>query len=397
MKDVVNIFVNSLTESLDNGSFIKISFGNYQGAEPGLKKCLIREVIIKRERKLNFTFRYQTKDVVKNYSFAQGIDLCQSYLKQEGFGSANLFRVGHNDILQKLKNGKWQLKSTVIDNLVCKADGHNRVKKYKIQSEGKDYLHLLNITDSKGAVYKNAQNKFKQINHYIEILSSLLRDMPAHNGLKVMDMGAGKGYLTFALYDYLYNTLGRKIQLTGVEYRQDLVDVCNKIAKDVGYEGLKFEQGMINDFAMPEKLDVLIALHACDTATDDAIFQGIGSNAELIVVAPCCQKQIRKELEKNKVDNDLGFMTKHGVYRERHAEMLTDSMRALLMEYCGYSTRVFEFISDSHTPKNVLLVGQKKAVKDDMYQSRALEKFKQAKSYFGVTYHHLERLLDLDK
>ncbi|MFC0182914.1 SAM-dependent methyltransferase [Pseudarcicella hirudinis] len=206
-------------------------------------------------------------------------------------------------------------------------------------------------------------------------------------------MGSGKGYLTFALYDYLHNVLKLNTEITGVEYRQDMVDLCNRIAGKSGFNQLNFVQGTIEEFES-EHINLLIALHACDTATDDAIYKGIRAGAELIVVAPCCHKQIRREIEKNKAENELNFLTKYGIFLERQAEMVTDGIRALILEYFGYKTKVFEFISDAHTPKNVLVVGIKSKERDDK-KAGILKKIQETKTYFGIDYHHLERLLKL--
>ena len=213
--------------------------------------------------------------------------------------------------------------------------------------------------------------------------------------LRVVDMGAGKGYLTFALYDYLNHVLKRSTQVEGVEYREDLVDFCNKIAKESGFQNLTFAQGTIEDFDHEPGLDVLIALHACDTATDDAIYKGIASEASLIVVAPCCHKQVRRELTRSNVTNDMDFMTRYGIFMERHAEMLTDSIRSLILEYFGYRTKVMQFISDEHTPKNVMIVGERVGV-DAEKQKQLLDKLQSIKSYFGLRYHHLERLMGME-
>lgn len=213
-------------------------------------------------------------------------------------------------------------------------------------------------------------------------------------------MGSGKGYLTFALYDYLHSVLKLETEVVGVEYRQDMVDLCNQVAVKSAFDRLNFVQGTIEDHNA-EHVNLLIALHACDTATDDAIFKGIKANAELIVVAPCCHKQIRREIEQNKVKNDVSFLTKYGIFLERQAEMVTDGIRALILEYFGYKTKVFEFISDAHTPKNVLVVGVKKSLKSLVgspkieEQKAILEKIKASKEYFGIGYHHLEKLLEL--
>lgn len=396
MKDAVFNFIESLKKSLDDKTFVKVSFGNYKGDDPELKRCLVRRVMLKAGESLSFTYRYKTRDIIKNYDLEEGTHLCRDFLLKDGFGAANLFTTDSNIVLEQLKNESWKLKKNII-TASCTNESvlHDRQKKQNISTMNKPYLHLLKVTDEEGNVYKKSQNKFKQINHYIELLSTLLDNLPASQQLTVLDMGAGKGYLTFALYDYLQNVLKRRAKVIGVEYREDLVKLCNQIAELSHFEELSFQQGMIHDYKMPDKLDVLIALHACDTATDDAIYKGIKGGAELIVVAPCCQKQIRKELERNKAHNELDFMTKHGIYLERHAEMLTDSMRALLMEQQGYSTRIFEFISDSHTPKNILLVGQKRTSISTKEQSEIGRKIERIKSYFGVSHHHLERLLEI--
>ena len=171
-----------------------------------------------------------------------------------------------------------------------------------------------------------------------------------------------------------------------------MVELCNGIAQKTGFENLSFVQGTIEDYDSAET-NILIALHACDTATDDAIHKGISAQADLIVVAPCCHKQIRREMEKNKVKNDLDFLLKYGIFMERQAEMVTDGIRALILEYFGYKTKVFEFISDAHTPKNVLVVGMKGKI-NPKKQVEVLAKIKDIKEYFGIGFHHLERLIN---
>src|SRR5690606_7817029 len=259
----------------------------------------------------------------------------------------------------------------------------------------KSYLQDLKLTDANGQVYKNAQDKWKQINHYIEILSGSLANLPKERNLRIVDMGAGKGYLTFALYDYLHSELKHDVSVVGVEFRQDLVELCNTIAERAGFNQLHFEEGTIENYTSETNMDVLIALHACDTATDDAIYKGIKDEASLIVVAPCCHKQVRRSLERIKAKNDLDFMTQYGIFMERHAEMLTDSIRALILNYYGYDTKVIRFVSDQHTPKNVMIVAEKKSISVER-QQEILAKLASLKSYYGLDYQHLERLCELD-
>ena len=233
-------------------------------------------------------------------------------------------------------------------------------------------------------------DKFKQINRYIELLSPYLKEIEFKDNFHITDMGSGKGYLTFALYDYLTNNQSKVVRMTGVEFRDDLVKTCNTIAEKANFKNLKFIKGTIEK-AKIEQLDVLIALHACDTATDEAIFRGIKSNASLIVCAPCCHKQIRKEFN---VTNELSYVVNHGILKERQAEIITDALRALIMESFGYKTKIFEFISTEHTPKNLMIVGQKtgNTLKD---KELIYENIAAIKNTYGINKHYLEKLLNI--
>ncbi len=389
-------FIDQLTYSISSNVFVKISLGNYQGNEKELKNIYVRRVKIKRADMLSFTYRYKSRDIIKNFPIAEGITLVGHFMSND-FKIATLFTTEKEVILEHGKNQQISMREQMLSKAVTPDLSHNKEKKRLIQASGKPYLVELKLTDSEGNIFKNAQDKYRQINQYIEILNSLIKELPAGTIKQVADMGSGKGYLTFALYDYLQNVLKEPIKVTGVEYREDLVLLCNAIAKQSGFKQLDFVQGTIENYEV-SAIDLLIALHACDTATDDAIFKGIKASAKLIVVAPCCHKQIRREMEKHKVKNEISVLTKYGIFMERQAEMVTDGIRALILEYFGYKTKVFEFISDAHTPKNVLVVGVKSADQD---QSKNLETKKQeikqkileTKTYFGIGYHHLERLL----
>lgn len=341
---------------------------------------------------LSFTYRYQTRDVTKNYTIEEGLQQIQTLLSVSAFRAATLFTPSANILYQWGKQGEWVLRREKPTAKKVASLAHDVEKERRLHRENKRYLQELRLTDAEGKVYKNAQDKWKQINHYIEILNSMLLELPADKELQVVDMGSGKGYLTFALYDYLSNVLNRQVTVTGVEYRRDLVDFCNKVAQRAEFNGLSFVEGSIESYEPIAALNVLIALHACDTATDDAIAKGIKNKADLIVVAPCCHKQIRREMEKGKAKNELDFLLKHGIFLERQAEMLTDGLRALFMEYHGYHTKVFQFIADAHTPKNVLVVGVKKGT-NATRQAEIKAKIEASKQYFGIGYHHLERLL----
>ena len=381
-------FLIFLHEGLQDGSFIKLQLGHYDGAEADLKQLHARRIIVKRQEVLSFTYRYKTRDIVKNFPFTEAEEKIEALLGKD-FLTASLFTTEFDLTYEGQKN---TLKKSAATQKAASPLDHNRAKNRQLES-GAVWLHALGITDAKGEVLKSAQDKFRQIDKYIETLGAQLKHINMKDGLRVADMGAGKGYLTFALYDYLVNKLGVKAKVVGVEYRQDLVDFCNKTARDCGFNGLSFVQGAINDYDS-RGVNVLIALHACDTATDDAIAKGIAANADLIVVAPCCHKQIRSEMEKAKTASPLDFLLKHGIFMERQAEMVTDGLRALLLEQQGYTTKVFEFISDAHTPKNIMIIATKntKVQKNDVGLT---QKIQDTKSYFGISIHHLEKLLGM--
>ena len=393
MISAVGQFIAKLSEAITANQVIKVSLGNYKGKEPGLKQVHIRPVLIKRIPMLSFTYRYKTKDIVKNYEMSSAFDVIESAI-HAGFLIATLFTAAQDIILQANSAGNYSLRTAKPSLQAASNTAHDNQKLRQIKAAGQHYLNALKITDAAGTVFPSSQDKFKQINQYIELLSPMLKAMDRGKLIQVADMGSGKGYLTFALYEYMHNVLGLDASVTGVEYRQDLVDLCNQIASESNFSKLSFVEGTIADYSVTE-IDLLIALHACDTATDDAIAKGIHAGAGLIVVAPCCHKQIRKEMTKNRCSNELDFILQYGVFLERQAEMATDGIRTLILEYFGYKTKVVEFISDQHTPKNVLLIG----VKNQNHtpdKVALLNQLRSAKSFLGIGYHHLERLMELE-
>ncbi len=387
------VFLTAAELSLSDGSFVKLSLGHYTGDEKDLKNIHVRKTLIKKEAMLGFTYRYKTRDIVKNYTLKEGLDRVGRSL-EENFHTATLFTTGFDLTLEQAKGGKWVSQRRKATHREAPSLDHDRQKNRLITAQGKNYLHALKITDESGNVLKSTQDKYRQINKYVEILSTLIRDIPPERLTNIVDMGAGKGYLTFALYDYLTGTMNLRPKITGIEYRADLVDLCNKIAIQSDFDGLNFVQGTIENYDSTGA-HILIALHACDTATDDAIAKGITAGADLIVVAPCCHKQIRRGMEKNKISNDLDFLTRHGIFLERQAEMVTDGLRAMILEYFGYTTKIFEFISDAHTPKNVMIVG----TKDSHAAGRnpaLLDKIRDIKACFGIDSHHLARIMGIE-
>ena len=349
----------------------------------------IRPILIKRDVKLSFTYHHKTRDIVKNYDLPEARVLIAELLSNS-FSRARLNTASADIGLSRQGDGFHMAASKPTMKPVDLA--HNRAKNHLVSAGGRAYLQALGLTDTKGQVLKTAQDKFRQINKYIEIVDGLIKDLPQQK-LTIVDMGAGKGYLTFALYDHVANTLKRECSVTGVEFRGDLVKLCNEIAAVSQFDGLKFVEGTIAGYDC-SGADIVIALHACDTATDDAIAKAVLAKAQIIVVAPCCHKQIRREMKTSDESTGLDFLLRFGTYEERLAEMVTDSLRAQLMELSGYNCNLFEFISDTHTPKNVMIVAKRlEAPRKEAAQLKIAEGIAKAKQTFGIKAHHLEGLL----
>ena len=349
----IKTFLNKFKDAFLKQNIVKLSLSKVHKAEKDLKNIYIVPVNIKNKNKLSFTYRYKTKDQVKNYDIEQALEYLYELIGPS-FLQAQLKTTSESHQLLISKKGKSKLISSKSDSDAT-SNLHNKEKKYLIKSENNKYLPMLGVCDNNGRVKDKQQDKYKQINRYVELMSSWLTKLDPSKTQHIVDMGSGKGYLTFALYDYLTNSLKQNIKMIGVELRPELVSLCMEISEACGFNGLEFVSKDINDFKSDE-VDVLIALHACDTATDSAIFKGIKSNANLIVCAPCCHKQVRRDMNERSKFNSI---TKHGIFKERQAEMLTDTLRTLIMEKEGYKTKAFEFISNEHTRKNIMLVGKK--------------------------------------
>ena len=381
-------FFEKLTLDVEKKELVKLILSDKRNKTSDLKNIIVTIVKLKNGFFMNFVYRYNTKDITKNYTEKEGIELIKSALENDFF-NANLYSKTQDIILQIKPNEQiiMKTKNSILDK--PNIFSHDKTKKRLIKIEKSVYLRELEIVNANGEIRREMNDKYKQINQYIELLNPYMSDKLLFDNCHIVDMGSGKGYLTFALYDYITNSLHKKIKMTGVEMRPDLVNTCNTIAKKSNFENLNFLQGTIKDTNLTD-IDILIALHACDTATDDAIYRGIISESSLIVCAPCCHKQIRQEFN---VTSPLENITKYGILKERQAEIITDSIRALLLEAFSYKTNVLEFISTEHTAKNLMIIGEKKAKNDSQKRQQILDKIYSIKEIFGIKEHYLEKML----
>lgn len=374
-------FSEVIQASITADDFVKITLSKPIRKNDGLRNIYVRLVLIQDVLKMSFTYHYKTNDQVKNYSVAEGIEVLQEHLMTT-FRTAVVFTLAKDVhvFISKKKQVSYKDQHPSFTNKP--PISHDKPKQKRAQLGA--YLQYLGITDKDNNVIPKKADKFRQINKYLEIMESLINNTKLPKQVQIVDMGSGKGYLTFALYDYLVVQRKMDVTVTGIELRKELVDYCNEGAATCGFENLNFECKPIQEYAN-KKIDILIALHACDTATDDAITKGIVANAGLIVCAPCCHKQIRQQL-KGKAQEDP--ILKYGIFKERQFEMVTDTIRAMILEKKQYQTKIFEFISSEHTHKNVMLVASKSAKNADI--DLLDQKIDALKATYGIDHHYLE-------
>ena len=401
-------FINKLQSSIKEGSFVKLTLSKpsaisrQQSAD--LNNVYVKPIILKNEKMFSFTYRYERRDETKNYDAEQTFEIITNLLN-EVFLNASLFTLTEDVTLLISKKGKATVMTKAVKEQREQNVQHDKVKNRLINTDN-PWWFKLGLTTREGKVTADMQHKFKQICKYVEIVDGVMKNVKFDGKIRIADMGAGKGYLTFALYEYLTQRCKYDIEMEGVEIRPDLVAKINEIIKESNLKDFRFVESSIESFGCQQstdngqqpatnsqqptansQLDVLIALHACNTATDDAIIKGIESGAKLIICAPCCHKQIRQEMEKSKIVDPI---TRYGIFLERQAVMITDAIRALIMEYFGYKTQVMEFIEMEHTPKNILLVGRKSDAPVD--KEAILKQIEDLKKQYGIEKHYLEKV-----
>jgi hypothetical protein len=385
--DAVERFLARLADHLTQGSLTKLILSKHHGPETDLIRLTVRPLELRGQPHLNFVYTHSTRDVTQNHSLAIGMERLDTLIGH-AFRHAHLLAAGEDLELRFSKRGKPTLHRQANERETSAPQPHDREKQRWVEL-ATPFLAALGVTTHAGELVPAMARKFKQINKFVEVLDHALQasTLKAPATIRVADFGSGKGYLTFAVHHHLTQTLGRDAEVTGVELRADLIALCNKAASKLGLAGLHFEQGDVRE-RRAEPLDIVIALHACDTATDHAIHLGIRSRAALIVCSPCCHKQLRPQLRSPAV---MAPMLQHGIHLGQQAEMLTDSLRALLLQAHGYDTQVFEFVSLEHTSKNKMILAVRRA--QALPAEPVLAQIRAIKDFYAVREHCLETLL----
>lgn len=338
---------NTIKEIMDN-ELERLIISNPKNKDVEYKKIVVRPVLIKNEVLYQFE-KYTDKQV---FHSNETLDECQNSVIRfmEDFRQCDAFTKKKNYVVKISKKGKVFVSSKVNTSISAVIKEHNRTKNYLIP-DGTfiEPLYDLGIFTKEGKVVSSMYDKYKQINRFIEMIDDAISEDIKH--LNIIDFGCGKSYLTFILYYYLVYIKKISVYMVGLDLKADVIKNCNEVAKKYGYDNLEFKIGDINGYKSDVPIDMVISLHACDTATDYALYNAIKWNAKMIFSVPCCQHEINGQIQ----SDNFGIFTKYGLLKERMAALMTDQIRANLLESESYKVQVLEFIDMAHSPKNILL------------------------------------------
>ncbi|MBL9135852.1 MAG: SAM-dependent methyltransferase [Verrucomicrobiales bacterium] len=377
----VDAFVRLTLSAIANDSFVRLVLSSPLSPAPGIHRIQARLIAIRGAPMLSITTREARRDSTRNLAVQETEAWLRSQLDSAtGFSAALLGTLAKDWQLSTKPGAPPRLTSHRPSQTEAPTRHHDRAKHRAVDASGQDWLHALGLTDVHGKPTPKQADKYQQIQRYTEILGHHVVECGWTPGTQVtvVDMGCGRGALTFAAWHLLRRKLALEAQVIGIELRQELVMEAQQRATSLGLEGLRFQAGRI-DQARFERIDGLIALHACDTATDDAVLRGINAGAQLIVVAPCCHQSVRPQLASPEL---LAPLLEHGLLEERFAEWLTDGLRALVLEWAGYRVRLTEFVASEHTPKNLLVTAVR--VRTPFSDARLQARMRALLHHFGI-------------
>ncbi len=360
-----------------SGSLVKIVFADKRRKSIEYKRVTLRPVSIRGEYMYQAEFHFDNKVTHKNIPFYEGVDFAEQLILED-FKQINIL-TEHEDIqILASKPEKPRITSKPAERKAADLS-HDRHKSYVLE-DGKpcDFLIELGVMGEDGKVFKQHYAKFRQINRFLEIADNCFDVLPSDGRLRIIDFGCGKSYLTFALYYYLKLLRGRDVEIIGLDLKDDVIRFCNATAKKLGYDDLRFLTGDIADYES-DGADMVVTLHACDTATDYALINAVRWNSKVILSVPCCQHELFSQIHEPVNDP----MLKHGIIKDKFTELLTDALRGLKLEAAGYDVKMIEFTSLEHTSKNIMI----KAVLDPKpaAMKKASREYEALKEFYHVS------------
>lgn len=381
-------FLGKLSASLVDGTFVRLVLSLPAQAGDAPQRVTARCIDLRGTPHLSITSSHATRDETRNLPLLQAVDWIRQQLDSV-CRSALLCTTNRDWQFTHPSFGVARLIGHKPGTVEPPARTHDRPHQSWLDASANGWLQALEIVDPQGRVFPRMADKHRQIHHYLELLGHLAEDCGWRAGqpVTVADMGCGKGYLTFGAWHLFRQRLKMDARVLGVEVLDELVTMANAAARKIGAEGLKFVPGSVGSVALPA-VDALIALHACDTATDDAIRRGIEAGATLIVVAPCCHKEARPQIQS---PGPLAPVMQHGIMAGRMAEWVTDGLRALFLEWAGYRPKLLEFVASEHTPKNLMIAAVRQGRAFTSEESK--RRIHALKSCFGIQHHALDPLL----
>lgn len=371
-------------EVLHNKNLISSTLSNVRTKKnEDFYKVTIRPILLKDKLFYQFEYHFKKKVAHENLDEAKAVEKINELFKEK-FRQGQLYTAQGD--YQVLISKKYKTKILKKPPTKTKAElSHNRKKQYIIpENIPNSFLIRLGVTNEKGKILSQKYDKFRQINRFLEMVEDIVPYLEDRETINIIDFGSGKSYLTFALYHYLKEIRKLKVKIIGLDLKKEVIDHCNEIAKDLEYEDLRFLTGNIEEYTGSDKIDMVVSLHACDTATDAALAKAIEWNAKIILSVPCCQHELLSQL-----NNEIMLpMERHGIIKERLSAMVTDAIRANILEIMGYSTQVIEFIDMEHTAKNLLI----RAVNTETVRKGAAEEYTKFKNFWNVD-PYLEKIL----
>ena len=354
-------------------SLVKIIFADKRRKSIEYKKVTLRPVSIKGELMFQAEYHFDKKVTHKNISYFDGVDFAKELIAED-FKQINILTEKEDIQILAAKPDHPRIITKPADRKAANLS-HDKRKRYIIE-EGKpcDFLIELGVMAEDGKVKKQHYGKFRQINRFLEIADDSFDDLPQTGTLRIIDFGCGKSYLTFALYYYLKLMRGRNVEIVGLDLKEDVIQFCNQTAKKLHYDTLHFLTGDIADYKS-DGADMVVTLHACDTATDFALINATRWNSKVILSVPCCQHELFSQIHEDTNDP----MLKHGIIKDKFTELLTDALRGLKLESVGYDVKMIEFTSLEHTSKNIMIKAvyapKEKAMKKASEEYEALKEF----------------------
>jgi len=365
-----------LEKVIENEKLIYAVFSNVRkGVEKEFIKLKVKPVLVKNERVLQFEYEYEQKVFHENLSNADAIDIAFGLIKTY-FKQAMIYTIDADyQVLVSKKGVPKVLEKAPSRNTFDLS--HNRKKNYIIEENKPcNFLHALGVMDEHGKVFHKNYDKFRQINRYLEMIADCVPHLQTDRKIQVVDFGCGKAYLTFAMYYYFVELKKLDVDIIGLDLKTDVIETCSQLAKSLDYKNLHFVQGDIKNFTGLKQVDMVVSLHACDTATDESLAKAVSWDADVILAVPCCQHELFKKIHNPVMET----MEKHGLIKERLSSLITDSIRANALEIMGYNTQMLEFIDMEHTPKNILI----RAYKTGQMNEDALKEYKEFTNFWHV-------------